>query len=218
MTDLNWNTGLRPFGVPLIINITALIWPLIFMSHGIMAIPLSLILLLSVAAHEYGHVWAAQKLGAGTSQVVLHGLGGAAFTDTPYCLMPPSAEIKIAAAGPAVSALLAGLGYLLFSYVHQDALLAYLFIINAILTVFNLLPIFPMDGGRVLRGALASKYGPKKAVNAAVKVTYVLAAGLLVLALWKGAIMLAIIMGLIAFMAKQEKDATLRILDAIHGP
>lgn len=214
---LTWDTGLKPFGVPLKVNVTALLWIFLFASQGLLAIPLALILLASVAAHEYGHVWMADRQGLPVQVVILHALGGAAVSNVSYALFKPYKEVKIALAGPAVSVILAALGFLLCQ-LHLNILFIYLFSINAILAVFNLLPIFPMDGGRVLRGLLAQRFGPRKAVRVAEIVTYVLAAGLFGVALYFHMTMMVFIMPLIAFMAYQERKMTIRVLDGQPPP
>ena len=213
------DTRLSPFGVPLVIHFTAGIWLLLLVGpFGLLAaIAMTLVIMLSVVAHEYGHVWAAQRLGIGTRVVMLHGFGGAAISDEPFIFHPPGTEVKVALAGPAVSVVLAGLGYLgayLFAKVSVVGLVfSYMFFINTLLAVFNLLPIFPMDGGRVLRGLLTNRLGAAKAVSAAAITTYVFGTGIAALGLASGNVMLALIMGAVMFMAYRERKHTLSLLD-----
>jgi Zn-dependent protease len=115
--------------------------------------------------------------------IELHFFGGAAqITDMPR---RPNDEIVIAAAGPAVSFALAGAGYLLalVTGAGVSAFLALVAGVNLMLAVFNLLPVFPSDGGRILRAFLARKRGLVGATDLAVKVGRVLLVGLVLLGL-----------------------------------
>jgi Zn-dependent protease/CBS domain-containing protein len=129
---------------------------------------LILLLFLCVVLHEYGHALAARRFGIGTRSITLLPIGGLALLDS----MPkdPRQEIVVALAGPAVNFAIAAALYLfaaagarpgaLFA-IDPDGggLVATLFAANLILGLFNLLPAFPMDGGRVLRAALALGLG-----------------------------------------------------------
>ena len=102
----------------------------------------------------------------------------------------------MAAAGPATSLALAGLFALALRLpLPADLRLGcfYLAQLNLVLGVFNLLPAFPMDGGRVLRGALAARLGPLRATRIASRVGQVCAAGLGLLGLVSGNFLLLFI-------------------------
>lgn len=212
------DTKLSPFGVPLVIHFTAGIWILLLAPFGLpAAVAMTLIIMVSVIAHEYGHVWAGQKLGVDTRLVMLYGFGGAAISDEPLIFHPPGTEVKIALAGPAVSLHLAGIGYLGMRFASGapalELFFSYFFFINFILCVFNILPIFPMDGGRVLRGLLTPKLGAAKAVSAAAVTTYVFGGILAAFGLAFGHVMLVVIMLAVMFMAYRERKQTLFLLD-----
>jgi stage IV sporulation protein FB len=104
----------------------------------------------SVALHELGHSLVARAKGGYIHEIVLYPFGGAAKISN--LSKRPTDEILIALAGPAVSLILA----LLF---RQWALTAFLGYVNTMLFFFNILPVFPMDGGRVLRAGLTIKQG-----------------------------------------------------------
>lgn len=113
----------------------------------------------SLVAHELGHALAARRYGVKVRSIVLWVLGGVAQleSDSPNA----RAELEMAAAGPAVSFALAAAGAVaawLLGQLGVSALMVatvgWLAGINALLGVFNLLPAFPLDGGRILRAAL----------------------------------------------------------------
>src|SRR5215210_7810014 len=117
-----------------------------------------------VVAHEFGHIFAARRYGIRTPEVTLWPIGGVASLER----IPdnPREELVVALAGPAVNVVIAGV-LVLFLGANLDgaaiaelenpraALLARLAAANIFLVVFNLIPAFPMDGGRVLRALLA---------------------------------------------------------------
>jgi Zn-dependent protease/CBS domain-containing protein len=116
----------------------------------------TLLLFASVLAHEFGHALVARSQGIPVRDITLFILGGVARLgrepDT------PGREAWMAIAGPLVSAVLGGLtlgaAYVLSGPPQVVAVLAYLGVANLALLVFNLLPGFPLDGGRVLRALL----------------------------------------------------------------
>ena len=120
------------------------------------AIGFSLALALCVLAHELGHTAMSIRLGQPVRRVVIFVMGG--VSEVEGQLNRPRDELLVAAAGPFVSIVITGLalaGYV--STTHSTlvgALLMLLFWTNLALTVFNLLPGLPLDGGRLLRAAL----------------------------------------------------------------
>jgi Zn-dependent protease len=119
----------------------------------------------SIVLHELGHSLVARRFGMEMRGITLHMFGGAAeLEDEPTS---PTAELLVAAAGPATSFALAVLLKLLAmataglssSQLPVELLLRYLASLNLVLGIFNLLPAFPLDGGRILRAALWLKGG-----------------------------------------------------------
>jgi Zn-dependent protease/CBS domain-containing protein len=125
----------------------------------------SVLLFVSIILHELGHAVVALRRGLRTRSITLFIFGGVAQLESDP--KDGRAEFWMAAAGPLVSLTLAGLFYtcaiLPFAGPSTTAVAKYLALINLILAVFNLLPAFPMDGGRLLRGAL---WGPLGKVRA----------------------------------------------------
>ena len=144
-----------------------------------------LLLFVSVALHELGHALVARGRGYPVRDIVLTPIGGVAF----LLRAPgrPRDEMIIAIAGPLVSlalALICGVLSFLAGW-NQAANLGVLFLllagINTMLVLFNLIPCFPMDGGRIFRAWMSSRVGRLEATRRAVKLGKILAA---LMALW----------------------------------
>ena len=151
------------------------------------------IVFLCVVLHEYGHALTARKYGIKTRDITLYPIGGVARLER----MPerPIEELWVALAGPAVNVVIAVALYAWLEVsgvlVPMDALgwsrgplVERLMAVNIILVLFNLLPAFPMDGGRVLRAGLATAIDYRSATHIASLVAHVVAAILFVYGLW----------------------------------
>ncbi len=129
----------------------------------------SLLFFVSILLHELGHAVVAGRHGLRTRSITLFVFGGVAELEKDP--KDGQAEFWMAAAGPVVSLALAGLFYtcatLPFVGPAAAAVAKYLALINLILAVFNLVPAFPMDGGRLLRGALWGPMGKARATRIA---------------------------------------------------
>jgi len=127
----------------------------------------------SVAVHELGHAWAAMRYGIGTESITLWILGGlASLTEMPR---EWNREFWIAIAGPITSILLGVGAYAVLFVVPEGATLVvfivgFIAVMNLVLAAFNLLPAFPMDGGRILRALLARKRSYVSATRTAARV------------------------------------------------
>src|SRR5207245_7981723 len=135
-----------------------------------------MLLFACVVLHEFGHAFAAKAFGINTPDITLLPIGGVARLER----MPeePLQELIIAVAGPAVNVVIAlGLfvaggsqAFLNHSTVEGGGLIAQLLTIKILLVLFNLLPGFPMDGGRVLRALLATRLSYARATQVAATV------------------------------------------------
>jgi len=183
---MSWSLPVfRVAGIQLRIHITFLLligWLAFgYYSQGGSAVAASrvifvLLLFLCVVLHEFGHAFAAKAFGINTPDITLLPIGGVARLER----MPeePVQELIIAVAGPLVNVVIAlGLfvvggaqGLLNRSTVEGGGLIAQLLTINIILVLFNLLPAFPMDGGRVLRALLATRMSYARATQVAATV------------------------------------------------
>ncbi len=197
------------------------------------------LLFVCVVLHELGHALMARRFGIATHAIVLLPIGGIAqLARSPE---QPRHELWISVAGPAVNLAIAGVLLLatfpaglaglseeslsaILSQPSPSALLLWLLGANVTMALFNLLPALPMDGGRILRAALAMRLGAARATPLAATVAQVVAMGLGALALVNGQLMLAIIAVFIFLGAGQERFAahaqqtlsTLRVGDAYH--
>ncbi len=147
------------FGIPVYLDVSLIFLLLVFATDGgpfILSMACALMLLVSITAHEPGHALTARLFGYGTRDITLSLLGGCAS----LIALPRKAwqELLTAIAGPAVSFAISGLAYLSLLFIPMDrwtaALLFYTMWMNLMLGAFNLLPGFPMDGGRVFRSLM----------------------------------------------------------------
>lgn len=122
--------------------------------HWVMAVAGLLGLMASLVVHEMAHALVARSYGLPIGGITLFLFGGVAELEAEP--ETPATEILMAAAGPAMSLALAVLAYggAMVADGWAGPVLAYLGVVNLMLAGFNLVPAFPMDGGRMLRAAL----------------------------------------------------------------
>ncbi|MDA8086217.1 MAG: site-2 protease family protein [Nitrospiraceae bacterium] len=131
--------------------------------YWIAGLSATLLFFASVLAHEIAHSLVAIRHGLSVPSITLFVFGGVSQLGEEA--KDPSSELRIAAAGPLSSFVLAGIFYVLSMFTGQfarpivTAVFAYLALVNAALGVFNLIPGFPLDGGRVLRAIYWAKKG-----------------------------------------------------------
>lgn len=172
----------RISGIDIRIHLTFLLLPLFFgltdwQKGGPLAaaesVAFILVLFFCVLLHEFGHALAGRAFGIRTPDITLLPIGGVARMER----IPahPAQELAIAVAGPAVNVVIAAgiWAWLAFAGGPPDAVnrfLGHLALVNAGLVVFNAIPAFPMDGGRVLRALLALKLRYVTATKVAARV------------------------------------------------
>jgi Zn-dependent protease len=196
----------RALSVPVRVHISFL-GVLAFVAFTNLAfIPLYLILIASVLVHEYGHVLAARHFGTKCEVIFLHFFGGAA-------MMHPSKSLKedwmVAIAGPLVSLGLSVMfaGVYTFTGIGIIYMAAYL---NLIIGLFNLLPIYPMDGGRIYKAFWEYLFGNQVGTLIAVYTARVLAVAAAVYGIMVGAYVLVALAIFIVYFGHAEQLALKR--------
>lgn len=167
--SLSWKLG-RIAGIDVFLHPTFL---LLLLLPGVAEhLPLVLAAFGCVLLHEFGHALTARRFGIGTADITLYPIGGVArLTRMPRA---PGVELAIALAGPAVNLAIAAA---LYPIASRDGFAGELLAVNLVLALFNLIPAFPMDGGRVLRALLGGGIGRARATSIAAGVGRALAVG-----------------------------------------
>ncbi len=213
-----WNLGTIS-GIKVRLHWTFLLLPIwIYFSsmlegQGTFAAATSVVLVLAifccVMLHELGHALAARQFGIGTRDILLLPIGGVASLER----MPrnPFQELWIAVAGPLVNVVIAvalfiGLNFSLLALSSfVTGFLMQLAIVNLALVVFNMIPAFPMDGGRVLRSILAMFLEYVRATIIAAAVGKYCAIALALYGLFSGNFMLILLAGFVYVAGQSEK-------------
>ena len=195
---MNWSIPLlRVRGIQIKVHATfalVLVWAAYYWGFGtdaglhgaLFGVVATLLLFLCVTLHEFGHAFQAQRYGIAVQDITLLPIGGVARLEVPPG--NPRQELRISVAGPAVSVAIAAVLVLVGVVLRAtslmtpsnlvdamrgsrwDGLLPYLTLANLSLVVFNVLPAFPLDGGRILRALLALRTDYRRATRIAVAV------------------------------------------------
>lgn len=209
-------------GIPVRIHVTflLLIVYIIAVAQNPQGRPLAILLpfvFLSVILHEFGHALTAKHYGIGTKDITLYPIGGmAVLTGRPK----PHQEFWIALAGPLVNVgILVVVGAVIFamrgqlpnvlSPLHEQSLLEGIFTVNVILPLFNMIPAFPMDGGRVLRALLAMKLPETTATQIAGVIGQIIAVLFGMIGILYGMIVLVLIAVFVFLGAGQEVQSAI---------
>lgn len=196
---------------------TAMLWSGIFV----------LVLFILVVLHEFGHALTARRYGVSTRDIILLPIGGVARLD--HLPEKPAHEFWVAIAGPLVNIAIAALlsvylfrftpeqrweilngvvyakgNFFLDDYTNLDRFIFFMAWLNVILAAFNLIPAFPMDGGRILRALLSIPFGRVNATMLAARIGQVLALGMIAAGVWKSNPMYALIGLFVLFTAESE--------------
>ncbi|HVU32221.1 MAG TPA: site-2 protease family protein [Opitutaceae bacterium] len=176
-----------------------------------------------VVLHELGHSFTAMHFGVGVRRILLMPIGGMAEFDS--IPRQPARELLITLAGPAVNFVIAGVLWLCVGLPHGWPLGKYDFMANArgfaqllvhwnlIMGCFNLVPVFPMDGGRIFRAILATRLPYLRATRIAAIVGKVLALAGIVIAMFvlpHPSVLMAILFAFIFFAGEMEYRAVVR--------
>jgi Zn-dependent protease len=153
-----------------------------------------------VLVHEYGHALACRQVGGTADRIVLWPLGGVAYVDPPP---RPGATLWSIAAGPLVNVAFVVILSVVGAWSRSSgwaaampdahAWLRAVWLINLGLLIFNLLPIYPLDGGQILRALLWFVLGRARSLMVATIIGFIGVAGLIALAAWTRSAWLAVI-------------------------
>ena len=174
------------FGIAINIHVTFLLLVLIVLPGGLRSLALVIGVFFFVTMHELCHSLVARRFGVEVREITLFPIGGvASMSRIPE---KPLHELLISLAGPLSNILALALFFYPMKYVFGDAVLfhplststwpltiGYIYWINLALAAFNMIPAFPMDGGRILRSALATRLGWIKATRIAVNLGHIFA-------------------------------------------
>ncbi len=225
-------------GIKVLVHWTFIILPAWIAISGLMEelswaailgrIGLVLIVFVCVVLHEFGHALTAQRFGVGTRDITLLPIGGVASLER----MPeePRQEFWITVAGPAVNLVIAGIAFLIILMLGLDVtvgdlflgattwtkVLLFLFSANIMLFLFNLIPAFPMDGGRILRSLLSMRMPREKATRIAAGVGRLFAIAFVFFGLMHGQFFLALI-GVFIFFAAGAESRMVQQQTALRG-
>jgi Zn-dependent protease/CBS domain-containing protein len=173
------------------------------------------IVFICVVLHELGHALAARRAGVAVRSVILLPIGGVTLMEDLGRDANPARDIRVAVAGPVVSLALAAISLPLvlflspqvrlwsYPFVYAGNLPRALFWSNVFLGIFNLLPAYPMDGGRVLRAFLSQRMEYVRATRLAVSVGQGFAVLMMFAGVWNSWLML---IGFFLFVGAQLED------------
>ncbi|MGE0712677.1 MAG: site-2 protease family protein [Planctomycetota bacterium] len=182
-----------------------------------------IVVLGSIFLHEMGHCFGARRVGGRAEEVILWPLGGLAPVQVPVRPWPiflttvlgPLANVVLAVAGLIALLGLGGSpawmfeapegGFFAQPFAAQAAFA--LFAVNAVLALLNLVPAFPLDGGRIFHAALWPRFGFERALRLTIRLAFVAAVAMVAIGLWLHDPMLAAMGGFVAVGALHERRA-----------
>lgn len=168
--------------------------------------------LISVLIHEWSHVYFANKYGYETKKIVFMALGAAAMIDLEKHVKDHKNEALLALAGPVSSFVLGMLLVPLFMIWRND-FLAIMIALNVLMAIFNAIPVYPLDGGRVFSSLLSLKLGAEKALKVVRVINYVVLIPSLVYYLYNFSVWMIAIILFVGIVSHLEIKKRLSILE-----
>lgn len=232
---MKWSLKLGTYaGIGVYLHWTfALLIGWIFLSHlgagnsvgqALAGVGFVLALFACVVLHEFGHALTAKRYGVKTRDITLLPIGGVARLER----IPenPMQEFWVAVAGPAVNVVIAAILFAVLMVLNQASdvfrvkwfhsqFLAQLMLVNLYIVGFNLLPAFPMDGGRVLRALLATKMGRRRATAIAANIGQAMAILFGIVGFFYNPFLIFI--GIFVFLGAQAEAAHVEAQSALKG-
>ncbi len=220
------------FGIPVKVHITfILLLILVYFAGlsivgtgGLAGVIFIILVFASVVFHELSHSLVARYYGINVIDITLLPIGGVARMANPA--RRPIEEIMIAAAGPAASFFLAFCLWFVADLLDitvsvtdlsvRSSIFAQLIAVNVVLALFNLIPAFPMDGGRVLRGILGLYLSPYSATRIAVGVGQVFSIALFFLGLLSMNFFM-ILIALFVYLGAESEERQMGIMMSLGG-
>lgn len=205
---VNYNNGQNPAQIA---------WSILFI----------LSVFITVLLHELGHALVARKYNIKTKRITLLPIGGIAYLEQ----LPekPSEELFVAFAGPLVNFVLALITYFFISIPRDSEELAAqlsnginannfflnFYVVNFTLAIFNLIPAFPMDGGRILRALLAFRLDRSTATLIAVRIGQFIAVGFIFIGILSNPLL--ILIGIFVVFSAQIEAESMNIKNVLKG-
>ncbi|MCX5679121.1 MAG: site-2 protease family protein [Candidatus Omnitrophica bacterium] len=213
------------FGIAINIHITFLLLLVLILPGGLRSLALVIGVFFFVTMHELCHSLVARRFGIEVREITLFPIGGVASMSS----IPerPLHELLISLAGPLSNIVVVGLFFYPMRYLLGDAVLfhslstatwpltlGYIYWINLALAAFNIIPAFPMDGGRILRAALATRLGWIRATRIAVNLGHIFALIFAYFGMVRGHLMLVAI-AVFIYMAASREEAQAQIKETL---
>jgi len=214
------------FGIPVLIHFT---FPLILIAFGaeawingswidaVHAVVLIASVFVCVVLHEFGHALQVRRYGIEVRDIVLLPIGGMARAER----IPeePRQEIIVAISGPLVNFALVVLLYFVMRMrgesLDDPGFAGYMMYINLLLGLFNLVPAFPMDGGRILRGLLATRMDYLRATRVARAIGQVIAIGFVIIGFYRPEFFMLPIIAVFIFFGAMSEENMIRVRHAL---
>jgi len=212
-------------GISINLHVTFLLLLLLYLASGVRALVLIIGIFVAVTIHELCHAFVARRFGIKVREITLLPIGGLASMSK----MPerPGQEFLIAVAGPLSNIALLAVFYVPLRLLLGEEVLfhplsiatwpltvSYIYWVNLVLAVFNLIPAFPMDGGRILRSVLAKAMDYRRATKIAVNCGHIFALIFAYLGIVRGNLIL-IAIAIFIYMAASSEDLQVDVKETL---